>query len=104
MFAGDGAHNSAALIPEMLEDGIRVLIYAGDQVCSCTQFLSRLTSPSPGADVVCIVAPKDFMCNWIGNKRWPLELDSIFKKELNAKEDKQWSLIGPGSPDPVGEM
>lgn len=32
MFAGDGAHNSAALLPDLLADGIRVLIYAGDQV------------------------------------------------------------------------
>jgi len=29
-FQGDVSHNTAALIPPLLEDGIRVLIYAGD--------------------------------------------------------------------------
>lgn len=28
--AGDGSKNSAALLPEMLSDGIRLLIYAGN--------------------------------------------------------------------------
>lgn len=30
MAQGDGMHNSAALLPELLEDGIRILIYAGE--------------------------------------------------------------------------
>merc|ERR1719183_2391167 len=43
------------LIP-MLNDGVRVLIYAGD----C-----------------------DFICNWIGNKHWTLLLDWPHKDEFN---------------------
>ncbi len=27
---GDGMHNSAALLPELINDGIRLLVYAGD--------------------------------------------------------------------------
>ncbi|SCV67745.1 BQ2448_5356 [Microbotryum intermedium] len=46
-FNGDVAHNTAALIPEMLEAGIRILIYAGEL---------------------------DFMCNYIGNLEWTLAL------------------------------
>ena len=30
MFQGDGMHNSAALLPELLESGVRVLVYAGN--------------------------------------------------------------------------
>ncbi|SCZ93705.1 BZ3500_MvSof-1268-A1-R1_Chr6-3g08833 [Microbotryum saponariae] len=46
-FNGDVAHNTAALIPEMLEAGIKLLVYAGD---------------------------RDFMCNYIGNLDWTLAL------------------------------
>ena len=41
-FTGDGMHNSAQLLPPLIDDGIRVLIYAGED---------------------------DFMCNYLGNKR-----------------------------------
>lgn len=27
---GDGMHNSATLLPELIEDGIRLLVYAGN--------------------------------------------------------------------------
>lgn len=36
------------MLPEMLADGIRVLVYAGDQ---------------------------DLICNWLGNRRWVDQLD-----------------------------
>lgn len=36
MFAGDGAHNSAEKLPEMINEGIRVLIYAGVSTTSFT--------------------------------------------------------------------
>ncbi|GAA6019418.1 hypothetical protein JCM10207_001379 [Rhodosporidiobolus poonsookiae] len=46
-FQGDVAHNTVGLIPPLLEDGIRFLIYAGDA---------------------------DFMCNSKGNHAWTLAL------------------------------
>ena len=52
------------LVP-MLEDGLRVLIYAGDV---------------------------DFICNWIGNKHWTLELEWSGKKDFNAANDQPWKL------------
>ncbi|KAF8310383.1 alpha/beta-hydrolase, partial [Clavulina sp. PMI_390] len=52
---GDGMHNSAAVIPEMLEDGIRFLIYAGNA---------------------------DYRCNFIGNEQWMVKLDSKFQAEF----------------------
>lgn len=32
---GDGMHNSAALLPELLEDGKRLLVYAGNADGMC---------------------------------------------------------------------
>jgi len=65
--AGDSVHNSAALIPSMVEDGIRFLIYAGET---------------------------DFMCNWIGNRRWSLNLETPFKKELSKAGNTTWYADG----------
>jgi len=30
MLQGDGMHNSAALLPDLVNDGIRLLVYAGN--------------------------------------------------------------------------
>jgi hypothetical protein len=30
MLQGDGSHNSAALLPDLINDGIRLLVYAGN--------------------------------------------------------------------------
>ena len=30
MFQGDGMHNSAALLPELIDAGVRLLVYAGN--------------------------------------------------------------------------
>lgn len=39
---GDGAHNSAKLLPELIDDGVRLLVYAGNAgTFSCTAFLWR---------------------------------------------------------------
>ncbi|KAJ3313039.1 hypothetical protein HDV04_002327 [Boothiomyces sp. JEL0838] len=60
---GDEMHNLAKDIPTLLEDGIRVLIYAGDA---------------------------DWICNWIGNKAWTLELEWQGKQEFNDAKDISW--------------
>ena len=59
-FVFDFMRDYDALLPELLGDGIRVLIYAGDQ---------------------------DFICNWIGNKHWVLNLDWSGKAGFNAAQD-----------------
>lgn len=47
-FQGDVSHNTAALLPPLLEDGIRVLIYAGNADFMCNsrsvRFLPHLLS------------------------------------------------------------
>jgi cathepsin A (carboxypeptidase C) len=47
----------------MLEDDIRVLIYAGDV---------------------------DFICNWMGNKAWTIDLPWTGKNAFNNEADAVW--------------
>ncbi|KXS10435.1 peptidase S10, serine carboxypeptidase [Gonapodya prolifera JEL478] len=62
---GDWMHPFVKLIPSMLDEaGVRVLIYAGDA---------------------------DFICNWLGNKAWTLELEWSGKEEYNSAKDKPWT-------------
>jgi cathepsin A (carboxypeptidase C) len=65
MFQGDWMHNYQTQIPEQLADGIRVLIYAGDQ---------------------------DYICNWIGNKAWTVAMEWAYKAEFNAAADAPWTV------------
>jgi len=62
--SGDNMHNAAALIPELIENGIRLLIYAGED---------------------------DFMCNYLGNERWMLGLNTVFSGEFNQTSHKYMS-------------
>jgi cathepsin A (carboxypeptidase C) len=67
MFKNDWMKNFENQIPELLEDGVKVLIYAGDL---------------------------DFICNWIGNKAWTKALEWSGKDEFNAAEDNAWMVNG----------
>jgi len=66
---GDGSHNSAKLLPALVEDGIRLLVYAGNA---------------------------DMMCNYIGNERWVEQLDTKFQKEFSAKKSVPWVTTESG--------
>ncbi|KAJ3090220.1 hypothetical protein HK102_004381 [Quaeritorhiza haematococci] len=63
LFAGDWMRPYVRDLPPLLEQGVRVLIYAGDA---------------------------DYICNWIGNKAWTLELEWYGKEEFNTSEDMEW--------------
>eukprot|EP00929_Paragymnodinium_shiwhaense_P029485 TRINITY_DN1687_c0_g3_i1.p1 TRINITY_DN1687_c0_g3~~TRINITY_DN1687_c0_g3_i1.p1 ORF type:complete len:499 (+),score=125.32 TRINITY_DN1687_c0_g3_i1:52-1548(+) len=65
--AGDWLIGYHTLIPDMLEDGIEVLIYAGDV---------------------------DYICNWLGNKAWTQKLQWAHTAEFNAAKDNDYSLDG----------
>lgn len=67
MFASDWMRDYQQKLTPMLENGIRVLIYAGDV---------------------------DFICNWMGNKAWTQELRWSGKKAFNAETDKEWTYTG----------
>ncbi|KAI0053413.1 serine carboxypeptidase [Auriscalpium vulgare] len=69
MFQGDGMRNSAALLPELVNDGVRLLAYAGNA---------------------------DAMCNFIGNERWMAQLEHKFHKEFAASTSEKWVTAGTG--------
>jgi carboxypeptidase C (cathepsin A) len=65
--SGDKLINYRQLLPELLADGIKVLVYAGD----C-----------------------DYICNWLGNKHWTLKLDWPHKDEYNSAADAPYEFDG----------
>lgn len=62
-FHTDWMKDFSPFVADLINDGIPALIYAGDV---------------------------DFICNYLGNKAWTLELDWKNKKEFNDAEEKVW--------------
>ncbi|KAJ7696129.1 serine carboxypeptidase [Mycena olivaceomarginata] len=69
-----GVHNAAKLLPELINDGVRLLVYAGKA---------------------------DMMANYMGNERWVENLDTKFKSQFAAAEGQPWSV--PGSNEIAGQ-
>ncbi|KAJ3786666.1 carboxypeptidase C [Lentinula aff. detonsa] len=66
---GDGAHNSAILLPDLINDGVRLLVYAGNA---------------------------DMMCNFIGNERWVEQLDTKLHDEFALAQSIPWVTMKGG--------
>merc|ERR1712166_973773 len=81
LFMVDFMVNYHLLIPPMLEAGIDVLIYAGDQ---------------------------DFICNWLGNEKWTQALEWTHKADFNAAAKKPFVVsgkeVGPMNGKEVGQL
>ncbi|CAE6418101.1 unnamed protein product [Rhizoctonia solani] len=75
MMQGDGMHNAAALLPELVEDGVRLLIYAGNA---------------------------DFMCNAIGNLQWLEKLETSFQADFQAAKQVPFVPLSSKSNKPAG--
>ncbi|CAE7076121.1 unnamed protein product [Rhizoctonia solani] len=75
MMQGDGMHNAAALLPELIEDGVRLLIYAGNA---------------------------DFMCNAIGNLQWLEKLETSFQDEFQSAKQVPFIPLSSKSNKPAG--
>lgn len=69
MMQGDGFKNHALLLPEIINDGVRLLIYAGNA---------------------------DFMCNFIGNEQWLEKLETKFNGEFQQAEKQPWITLDGG--------
>ena len=69
MFQGDGMHNSGLLLPQLVNEGVKLLVYAGNA---------------------------DSMCNYIGNERWVNELNTQFLDEFQASKPLPWVTIMKG--------
>lgn len=65
--SGDWMKNFQTQIPDQLNAGIRVLIYAGDQ---------------------------DYICNWLGNQAWAKNMDWTHKADFNAAKVTDWKVNG----------
>ncbi|KIJ61414.1 hypothetical protein HYDPIDRAFT_115872 [Hydnomerulius pinastri MD-312] len=66
---GDSMHNTPLLLPEMINDGVRLLVYAGNA---------------------------DMMCNYIGNERWLEVLETKFLDEFTSAPTEQWVTMHSG--------
>jgi cathepsin A (carboxypeptidase C) len=65
--AGDWMKSYQQMIPDQLNAGIKVLIYAGDQ---------------------------DFICNWLGNQAWAQRLPWPHQGEFNTTKPVDWNVNG----------
>ncbi|KAJ3076756.1 hypothetical protein HDU98_000636 [Podochytrium sp. JEL0797] len=63
MMAGDWMRPYVNLVPDILDQGVSVLIYAGDA---------------------------DFICNYMGNRAWTLELEWSGSEGFNAAPEREW--------------
>jgi cathepsin A (carboxypeptidase C) len=63
--AGDWMRNFETMLPDQLEAGIRVLIYAGDQ---------------------------DYICNWLGNQAWAQALPWSHQADFNSTKPVDWAV------------
>eukprot|EP00929_Paragymnodinium_shiwhaense_P029482 TRINITY_DN1687_c0_g1_i2.p1 TRINITY_DN1687_c0_g1~~TRINITY_DN1687_c0_g1_i2.p1 ORF type:complete len:477 (+),score=153.76 TRINITY_DN1687_c0_g1_i2:78-1508(+) len=64
---GDYMKNYHTTLPDMLADDVKVLIYAGDV---------------------------DYICNWLGNKKWTLALEWPHKDDFNKAADVDYKVDG----------
>merc|ERR1711977_167587 len=62
---GDWMQSYQQMIPDQLEDGVRVLIYAGDQ---------------------------DYICNWLGNQAWTQALPWSHQADFNSTHPTNWTV------------
>jgi cathepsin A (carboxypeptidase C) len=66
---GDEMHNSASLLTDLVEDGVRLLVYAGNA---------------------------DLMCNYMGNERWVDALETSFHDEFSSAKSIPWVTSDSG--------
>ncbi|CCM01445.1 uncharacterized protein FIBRA_03497 [Fibroporia radiculosa] len=66
---GQAMLNSAALLPELIDAGIRLVVYAGNT---------------------------DFVCNYMGIEQWMRKLEHIFHPEFGKAPSRRWYTIKSG--------
>lgn len=84
LLQGDGMHNSAPLLTELVNDGIRLLIYAGNADYMCNFIVSQCVS-SCLSSVAYRVAQ--------GNEAWLQEFESKFQEEFIFADSLPWTTL-----------
>ncbi|GJE97822.1 Serine carboxypeptidase [Phanerochaete sordida] len=69
MRRGDGMRNSAAPLPELVDAGVRLLVYAGNA---------------------------DLGCNFMGNEAWLAKLPNRYHQEFAASKSEKWAILTSG--------
>lgn len=69
--AADWLHKFDTFLPEMLADGVRVLVYAGEE---------------------------DLICNWLGNRRWVDTLPWAQQADWLDAPELQWTPVAASKP------
>lgn len=77
---GDALRNSAPLLTNLLNNGIRLLVYAGNAGMSGRS----------GQIFLVLSGHIDSVCNYIGNERWLENLESVFQEEFLAVKPIPW--------------
>ncbi|KAJ6536304.1 Alpha/Beta hydrolase protein [Mycena capillaripes] len=67
MSQGDGMRDTKSVVPELVDEGIRLLVYAGNV---------------------------DMVCNYMGNSRWVAELPSTYKDAFADAPFRPWIVSG----------
>jgi len=65
--SGDELHANQLYISELLARDVKVLIYAGTL---------------------------DFICNWVGNEKWTLEMEWFGQKDYTSQALRDWTIDG----------
>ena len=63
--SGDSYHANQLYIAELLARDVKILIYAGTL---------------------------DFICNWIGNEKWTLEMEWFGQKDFGSQALRDWTI------------
>ena len=83
--SGDLMHYSAGLLTQLVEDGIRLLVYAGDTGEIVTK---RFYPP--------VLTVVDGACNVLGQSRWVKKFPSIFHEEYSLSPTAAWKVKSTG--------
>lgn len=86
---GMGLIMIAQVFTPMLEDGIRVLIYAGD-----VDFICNWSDCAASLLFSCLIPSND--CR-MGNKAWTLALPWTGKRAFNTEADHDWTYSTAGA-------
>ncbi|KAG2356240.1 Alpha/Beta hydrolase protein [Suillus spraguei] len=86
MLKGDPMHDTPLLLMDMVNNGVRLLIYAGN-TGEVKPFYRTSAFLTPFLDAV---------CNYTGNERWVEQLNSVFFDEFSTASTEQWITMSSG--------